>query len=92
MNAGGKMNTMIIRGIDDELKRKIKQRSKEKGLSINKILINIIKKSFNLEKQASFPEYHDLDHLAGKWSKKDHRDFNKYIEDFEKIDRELWKK
>lgn len=30
--------------------------------------------------------YHDLDHLAGTWDKKDIAEFRKNVEDFEKID------
>jgi hypothetical protein len=35
--------------------------------------------------------YHDLDHLAGTWDKKDIVDFQKNVKDFENIDEKMWK-
>ena len=35
--------------------------------------------------------YHDLDHLAGTWSEKDLREFQKNVEDLEKVDKEIRK-
>lgn len=34
--------------------------------------------------------YHDLDKLAGTWSEKDKRTFEKNVKAFDKIDQELW--
>jgi len=33
----------------------------------------------------------DLDHLAGTWSNKDYKEFQKKIKDFETIDATMWK-
>lgn len=35
--------------------------------------------------------YHDLDKLVGTWSEQEAEQFMKSIEDFEKIDEDLWK-
>jgi len=35
--------------------------------------------------------HNDLDHLAGTWSNKDYKEFQKKIKDFETIDATMWK-
>lgn len=59
--------------------------------SINTALLNILRKELGLEKKRHYNVYNDLDHLAGTWDKKDFKEFQKNIEDFEKIDTIMWK-
>ncbi len=84
------MNTLTIRGIDPELSDKIKEKSKKSGMSINKIMLKILKSSFGLEKGKTFPVYHDLDDLAGTWTDKDAEEFNKNTQELREIDKGLW--
>ena len=37
------------------------------------------------------PEYHDLDDLAGTWSKEDEEEFDRVQTGLAEIDEELWK-
>ena len=84
------MKTLTIRGIDPELANKIKERSRESGESINKLTLRLLKSSLGIGEKQVFPIYHDLDHLAGTWTKKDEKEFYKNIQGLEKIDKELW--
>jgi len=84
------MNTITIRGIDTQLSEKIKEKSKKSGESINKMMLKILRSTFGLEKNKTFPTYHDLDDLAGTWTEQDEKEFNKNTKDLRKIDKELW--
>lgn len=84
------MKTLTIRGIDTELDQKIKEKANISGESINKIVLQLLKSAFGLEKNRVFPTYHDLDDLAGTWTQNDEDEFNKNIQELNEIDKELW--
>lgn len=85
------MKTLTIRGIDNELELKIKERANKNGDSINKIVLQSLNSAFGLEKNKIFPTYHDLDELAGTWTQKDEEAFNNNIKELNEIDKDLWK-
>ncbi|MEK6620979.1 MAG: antitoxin [Planctomycetota bacterium] len=85
------MATMTIRGIDDEVAKLLKDRAKSEEMSVNGIILKMVKESLGIEKKKRIKIYHDLDHLAGTWSEKDAKEFQERVADMEKIDEELWK-
>ncbi len=85
------MKTLTIRGIDDELSRRIKERSGTTKKSINQIALNILKSSLGIGDQQTFPKYTDLDHLVGTWTEKDKNQFFNQIKELGEVDKELWK-
>ncbi|MEP9411884.1 MAG: antitoxin [Candidatus Brocadia sp.] len=86
------MATMTIRGIDDEVAKLLKERAKTEGMSVNALLSKMVKESLGIEEKRRIKIYHDLDHLAGTWSEKDLKEFQKNVEYLEKIDEEIWRK
>ena len=85
------MGAMTIRGLDDITLAALKEKAKQEGASINATLVKILRKELGIEKKKHTAVYHDLDHLAGTWDKKDLADFRKNVKDFEKIDEKMWK-
>lgn len=85
------MVTMTIRGIDDEVAKLLKDRAKSEDLSVNGLILKMVKESLGIEKKKRIKTYQDLDHLAGTWSEKDFNEFQKRVEDMEKIDEDIWK-
>ena len=85
------MATMTIRGIDDEVAMLLKERAKNEGISINGLILKMVKESLGIKKKKRMKIYLDIDHLAGTWSEKDLKEFQKNVEDMEKIDKEIWK-
>jgi plasmid stability protein len=85
------MAVMTIRGLDDITIKKLKEKAKQEETSINAVLVKILRQGLGLEKKKRTIVYNDLDHLAGTWSEKDYKEFLKRIEDFEKIDEDMWK-
>ncbi len=85
------MVTMTIRGIDDEVAKLLKDRAKSEEISVNGLILKMVKESLGIEKKKRMKIYLDIDHLVGTWSEKDLKEFQKNVEDMEKIDKEIWK-
>lgn len=85
------MSVMTVRGIDDKVLRALKEKAKKEGASVNATLLRVLREALGFEKKTRTIAYDDLDHLAGTWSKKDYSEFRKKINDFEKIDEDIWK-
>mgnify|MGYP001594011826 FL=1 len=85
------MGVMTIRGLDDNTIKALKEKAKQEGTSINAALVKILRKELGIDKKRHTVIYHDLDHLAGTWDKKDYSEFLKNVKDFEAIDENMWK-
>jgi hypothetical protein len=85
------IKTITIRGIEPGLDRVIKSRAKQNNLSVNQWILQALKKVTGMGKEPAFKKCHDLDDLAGGWSKEEARTFQKNTQIFEKIDEEIWR-
>lgn len=85
------MKTVTIRGIDAEMDQMIKSKAEQSNLSVNQWLLQALKKITGTGKEPAFKKYHDLDSLAGGWSKEETKTFNKNTQIFERIDKGVWK-
>jgi len=85
------MKTLTIRGIDPELDRAIKTKAEQNNLSANQWVLQALKKITGRGKEPLFKKYHDLDALAGGWTREDTAEFKKHTKVFERIDEDLWK-
>ncbi len=83
------MATLTLRGCDDELSRILKETSARRGVSVNRMVLEILRDSL-IGHDKKPPRYDDLDHLAGTWSVADAAAFDKATEDFERIDSGDW--
>ncbi len=85
------MKTLTIRGIDIQLGKAIKSRAQQNNLSANQWVLQALKKMTGMGKEPVFKKHHDLDELAGGWSKEETRTFAKNTKIFERIDEDVWK-
>jgi plasmid stability protein len=86
------MPNINIRGLDDTVHARLKTEAQQKGMSLNNLIVKYLRQNVGMEaRDQKTPTHHDLDKLAGTWSKKDVQDFQKTISAFEKIDETLWK-
>ncbi len=86
------MKTISIRGLDDQLAEKLKQRAQKEAKSVNQFVIDSIKKSLGGEKTKRFTvEYDDMDDLFGKWTQQEFETIQGKIDADRKIDQELWR-
>ena len=84
------MKTITIRGIDADLDHAIKSRALASNESVNQWVLRALRKITGLGKEPAFTEHHDLDHLAGGWSKEETEEYQKNVQIFERIDGNVW--
>lgn len=85
------MTTMTVRGIDESLSQTLKDLACSKGVSLNTLVLSLIREATGVDKRKRNREHHDLDSLAGTWSAEDELAFKKATCLLESIDAELWK-
>jgi hypothetical protein len=86
------MKTITVRGLDDGLSEKLKQKAKKDNKSVNQFVVDSIKSVLGAKKEKKFTmKYHDMDHLFGKWSQEEFDVIQGQIDSDRKIDKELWK-
>ena len=89
------MKQITLRGIPQEVEKKVREAAEEEGLSLNKAFLSLLERSAGIrqkEKKRRKTLHHDLDHLSGKWTKEEADAFNRRLEVQRRIDEDQWKK
>ena len=85
------MKQLTVRGVDDFLDQRLKQEAQEKGISVNRYVLEVLRDATGqLEQTASSPRFHDLDHLAGTWDEAMLVEFEALTAEQRPIDEVLW--
>jgi hypothetical protein len=79
---------LAVRGIDPALRSALEAEASRLGLSLNAVVLRILRDSLGLTETAGL--HHDLDALAGVWSQAEAQGFTEAIRHFEQIDPSLW--
>jgi plasmid stability protein len=86
------MKNFTVRGIDDALDEKLREKARECGMSMNQFVISVLKEQLGLKKEKRFTAvYGDLDGLFGKWSEEEFQRIQGKIDSERGVDAELWK-
>jgi hypothetical protein len=85
------LKTVTLRKIPPALNRVINDRMRTKKLSQNKAVIDLLEERGGFSASSKAPEHHDLDDLAGIWSKQEADAFDKNLARQRSIDKDLWK-
>ena len=87
------MNQLTIRGFDAELQRRLQTIAQEKGISLNKAALYLLRKGAGLnEASANANSIGDaLDEFIGCWSEKEENQFLQSIKTCEQIDEDFWR-
>ena len=86
------MPNINIRGLDETVHQRLKLEARQKGVSLNSLIVKYLRQDVGLEpSDTKTPTHHELDELAGTWSKKDVQEFQKAVSTFEEIDETIWK-
>ena len=84
--------TITIQNLDDTTARWISQEAERRGVSLELLIVELIRKGINTDQETSpLQGYDDLDSLAGTWSKEEEAEFIKVVADFEQVDEKLWR-
>ena len=84
------MMAVTLRNLPKKLDQTIQRRAKEKGISVNKAVITLLEEQLGMKPKKPSVEYHDLDNLAGSWTKAEADAFDKTLIRQRAIDPELW--
>jgi hypothetical protein len=84
------MANLSLRGLDEEMKECLRSEARRRNLSVNTLLLHLIRQGIGLAGDGNRPKYHDLDDLAGTWSAADAEEFTAATAAFGEIDAELW--
>jgi plasmid stability protein len=85
------MKAVTLRNLPASLDRTIRQRAKKKGVSVNKVVISLLQEHLGEAEARPVRWYHDLDSLAGSWSKQEAEAFDKTLAQQRTTDPEIWK-
>lgn len=83
---------LTVRGFEPELAARIRQLAAKEGLSLNQVVLRLLRKATGLEKFA-VPENvvgDSLDALIGTWSDAEAAELMESVSDFEQVDESLW--
>jgi plasmid stability protein len=87
---GGAMKAVTLRNLPPQLDRTIRERAKKKGVSVNKVVIGLLQEHLGESERKMVRQYHDLDELAGSWSKQEAEAFDRALAKQRGIDLEMW--
>ncbi len=86
------MKAITLRNLPPDVAKTIRQRARKNRTSVNKAVIALLEESLGKRPKDKEPvRYHDLDHLAGTWTKEEADKFEKLIAEQRTIDPKLWK-
>ena len=86
------MNQLTIRGFEPELSELIRSIAKKEAISMNQVVINLLKKATGIGQNKSSHCIGDsLNSFIGSWSLDEKESFDKSIAYFDKIDDDIWK-
>ena len=85
------MTQITLRGIDDEVEKKIRRMAKQKGTSVNKVILELIHEQAGSKHKRREAMSESLRKLAGTWTKEQAEDFMESIKSCEQIEEAMWK-
>ena len=87
------MKAITLRNLPPELAKTIRQKAEEQGTSMNRAVIHLLEEGTGIrgKKNGRKSLHHDLDSLAGSWTKDEAEEFDKSLASQRTIDLELWK-
>lgn len=86
---------LTVRGVDPPLARRLQEEANRRGLSLNGTVLLLLRQATGLggpveKAESDPPRFHDLDHLAGAWSKEEAEAFERRLRAVRRVDQELW--
>lgn len=75
-----------IRSVPDHVDRALRRRARQEHKSLNQVILETLEQAVSVEEPPKV--YDDLDFMFGSWV--EDPEFDKVIEEFERIDEEMW--
>ena len=84
------MKAITLRGVPPDLVRFIRRKADQDKISLNKTVIRLLEEQTGRQKKTE-PLYHDLDALAGAWTRKETREFERALKKQRGVEQDLWR-
>jgi hypothetical protein len=81
---------VTLRKLPPEVSKVVQRRARERGTSINKAVISLLEEAAGIRRRGGSALYHDLDALAGSWTKEEAATFEEVLRKQRRVDPELW--
>ena len=86
------LKAITLRGLPSEVARALRQRAERDGASLNRTLIWMLEESLGGPRGPKRPRrHHDLDALAGAWTRQQAAAFDAALVEQRAVDPDLWK-
>ena len=88
------IKALTLRNLPPDIATAIENEARRNGASLNATVIRLLRQSIFPDKSPGGGEtrrFHDLDDLAGTWSKEEADEFDRYLEETRRLDMELTK-
>lgn len=85
------MANISVRGVEDGSLRRLKQAARRRGISLNRLITDMLNSQTGGNAASRAVEHADLDKLAGTWSARDESEFRRGTAGFEQVDEDLWR-
>lgn len=85
------MKTITVRNIPPEVAKLIRERARKKRLSANRAVLDLLLDQAGHQAERGEQVHHDLDALAGTWSRREAEEFEKELSLQRTVDDRLWK-
>lgn len=84
------MSQLTVRDVDERLAEALRREAEARGLSVNRLVLQLLRESVGLSSSKQPPIFTDLDHLAGTWSAENAAEIEPHLSTQRRIDVELW--
>jgi hypothetical protein len=86
------MKVVTVRNLPPDVARVIRQTAQDAGISVNKAVLRLLEVAVGRPgHKKSKVLHHDLDALAGRWSRREAAAFDRSLASQRKVDPEIWK-
>lgn len=84
------MVQLTLRGVDETLHEALRLAAQERGLSVNRYVLQLLQSAVKRTRPIQPTTYHDLDGFFGTWSAEEGEAFAHASSVFAEIDQEMW--
>lgn len=84
------MTQLTVRDVDERLGEALRREAEARGLSVNRLVLQLLRESVGLSAHKEPPVFSDLDYLAGTWSAEEAAELEPHLSAQRRIDTDLW--
>ncbi len=84
------MNAITVRNLPPAVVKAVKEKARKERLSLNRAIVALLEEATG-SRPGKRVLHHELDHLAGRWSDEEYREFMEALRQQRQVDPEMWR-